>query len=184
MDRLTAHNSAGHEAPIGLTALPVVSTLAGRALYPPRGQRPSCQSQSPPTYRRRRRPDEFDPLRDEGDAYAAALVAAGDTFLQDTLPIIMNSPVWQDPTQKSAIFITWDEDYNNLPLGIGNQGNHVSMIVIPSPGAVASGMRAGPFVAIGYYNHYSLLRTIEDALGLPPLTNNDKYAQPMNEFWT
>ena len=42
------------------------------------------------------------------------------------------------------------------------------MIVIPSPGAVASGMRAGPFVAIGYYNHYSLLRTIEDALGLPP----------------
>jgi hypothetical protein len=25
---------------------------------------------------------------------------------------------------------------------------------------------------------------IEDSLGLPSLTNNDKYAAPMNEFWT
>ena len=105
-------------------------------------------------------------------------------FLQDTLPTIMNSPVWQDPTQKSAIFLTFDEDYNNLSLGIGNQGNHIVMVVIPSPGAVAAGMRAGAFVADDYYNHYSLQRTIEDSLGLPPLTNNDKYAQPMNEFWT
>jgi hypothetical protein len=69
-------------------------------------------------------------------------------------------------------------------LGIDNQGNHVPMIVIPSPGAVASGMRGGPFVADDYYNHYSLQRTIEDALGLPPLTDNDEYAQPMNQFWT
>ncbi|MBV8347744.1 MAG: phosphoesterase, partial [Mycolicibacterium sp.] len=111
-------------------------------------------------------------------------IAAGDTFLQDTVTTILNSPVWQDPTQKSAIFITWDEDYNNLSLGNGNQGNHVVMIVIPSPGAVAAGMRSGEFVADAYYNHYSLERTIEDALGLPPLTDNDKYAQPMNEFWT
>ena len=111
-------------------------------------------------------------------------IKAGDTFLQDTLPTILNSPVWNDATQKSAIFITWDEDYNNLSLGIGNQGNHVVTIVIPSPGAVASGMREGAFVAGDYYNHYSLQRTIEDALGLPPLTNNDTYAQPMNEFWT
>ena len=111
-------------------------------------------------------------------------VAAGDMWLQDTLPIIMNSPVWQDPTQRSAIFLTFDEDYNNLSTGIGNQGNHIVMVVIPSPGAVASGMLGGSFTALGYYNHYSLLRTIEEALGLPPLTNNDKYAQPMNEFWS
>ncbi len=111
-------------------------------------------------------------------------VAAGDQFLQDTLPVILNSPVWHDPTQASAIFLTFDEDYNNISWGIGNQGNHVVMVVIPSPGAVAAGMRGGAFVAQGYYNHYSLLRTIELSLGLPPLTNNDKYAQPMNEFWT
>jgi hypothetical protein len=110
-------------------------------------------------------------------------VKAGDAFLQQEIPTIMNSPVWQDPTQKSAIFITFDEDNNNLSLGFGNEGNNVPMIVIPSPGAVAAGMRSGHFVAEDYNNHYSLLRTIDDSLGLPPLTNNDRYAEPMNDYW-
>ena len=110
-------------------------------------------------------------------------VKAGDEFLRQQLTGIMNSAVWQDPTQRSAIFLTWDEDNNNLSLGIGNQGNRVVTIVIPSPGAVASGMRGGPFAADDYYNHYSLQRTIEDALGLPPVTRNDSYARPMNQFW-
>jgi hypothetical protein len=110
-------------------------------------------------------------------------VRAGDEWLQDTLPVILNSPVWNDPTQKSAIFLTFDEDYNNISLGIGNQGNHIVTVVIPSPGAVAAGMRGGHFVADDYNNHYSLLRTIEDSLGLPRLTNNDRFAQPMNEYW-
>ena len=110
-------------------------------------------------------------------------VKAGDQWLQQTIPTILNSPVWQDPTQKSAIFITFDEDYNNLSLGIGNQGNRIPMIVIPSQGAVDSGMRDGHFVASDYGNHYSLLRTIEDSLGLPRLTNNDAYAYPLNDYW-
>ncbi len=110
-------------------------------------------------------------------------VKAGDEWLQDKVTTIMESGVWNDPTQKSAIFITFDEDYNNLSLGIGNQGNHINMIVIPSGGAVANGMRSGRFVADDYNNHYSLLRTIEDSLGLPPLTNNDRFAPPMNEYW-
>ena len=79
------------------------------------------------------------------------------------LPTILNSPAFQ--TQRTAIFITWDEDYNNLSLTIGNHGNHVPMIVIPSPN---SGMRQGHFVAANYNNHYSLLRTIEESLQLPP----------------
>jgi hypothetical protein len=111
-------------------------------------------------------------------------VKAGDEFLSETIPMILNSAVWNDPTQKSALIITFDEDYNNLSLGIGNQGNNVSTIVISSAGAIAAGMRRGPFVGYQVYNHYSLQRTIEDALGLPPLTNNDKYAQPLNQFWT
>lgn len=110
-------------------------------------------------------------------------VAAGDAWLQQTLPVILDSATWQDPSQRSAIVITFDEDYNNLSTGIGNQGNHIVTVVIPSQGAVNSGMRQGHFVATDHNNHYSLLRTIEDALGLAPLTNNDKYAQPMNEYW-
>jgi Phosphoesterase family len=105
-------------------------------------------------------------------------IKAGDKFLADTLPTILDSPAFL--TQRSAIFITWDEDYDNLSLGIGNEGNHVPMIVIPSPN---SGMRQGHLVAGNYNNHYSLLRTIEDSLGLPRLTNNDKFAQPMNDYW-
>lgn len=110
-------------------------------------------------------------------------VKAGDEWLQGPLNTIMNSPTWQDPTQRSAIFITFDEDYNNITTGVGNEGNHIVMVVIPSQGAVDSGMREGHFVADDHANHYSLLRTIEDSLNLLPLTNNDEFAQPMNEFW-
>jgi hypothetical protein len=105
-------------------------------------------------------------------------IRAGDEFPAATLPTILNSPAFQ--TQRSAMFITWDEDYNNLYVGNGNEGNHIPMIVIPSPN---SGMRQGHVVAVNYNNHYSLLRTIENSLGLPPLTNNDRFAQPMNEYW-
>ncbi|MDR3662841.1 MAG: alkaline phosphatase family protein [Mycobacterium sp.] len=110
-------------------------------------------------------------------------VAAGDQFLQSTIPTILNSAVWNDPTQKSAIFVTWDEDTDNLSLGFGNGGNHVVTIAIPSPGAVAAGMRSGQFTDNAYANHYSLLRTIENSLGLPALTDNDAYADPLNGFW-
>jgi hypothetical protein len=111
-------------------------------------------------------------------------VKAGDNYLAETIPMIMSSATWNDPNEKSAIFLTWDEDNNNLSLGFDNQGNHVVMIVIPSPGAVAAGMRAGHFEVTDHLNHYSLLRTIDDALGLPPLTQNDRYATPMNGFWS
>ena len=36
---------------------------------------------------------------------------------------------------------------------------------------------------VRYDNHYSLLRTIEDSLGLPPLTDNDRFATSMNGYW-
>jgi hypothetical protein len=110
-------------------------------------------------------------------------VKAGDDFLSQEIPVIMNSPVWNDPTQRSAIVITFDEDYNNISLGNGNEGNHIVTVVIPSQGAVAAGMRSGHFTADSYNNHYSLARTIEESLGVPPVTKNDKYAQPMNDYW-
>lgn len=116
-------------------------------------------------------------------------IAAGDQYLQQTISTIENSPTWTDPNEKDAIFITWDEDFNNLSLGIDNQGNNVPLIVIPNQGAVTAGdMQAGPFTTDAYYNQYSLMATIEDALRttpgtLAPLTANDMYAPPMNAFW-
>ena len=110
-------------------------------------------------------------------------VSASDQFLQQTIPTILNSVAWKDTTQRSAIFITFDEDSDNLSLGFANQGNHVVTVVIPSPGAVSDGMRSGNFIDTSYANHYSLLRTIEDSLKLEPLTKNDAYAAPLNNFW-
>lgn len=110
-------------------------------------------------------------------------VKAADQFAAQTIPTILNSAVWNDPTQKSAIVVTFDEDTDNLSLGFGNGGNRVVTVVIPSPGAVSAGMRSGNFTDTSYANHYSLLRTIEDSLKLDPLTNNDAYAVPLNDFW-
>ena len=110
-------------------------------------------------------------------------VKAGDNFIAETIPTIMSSNTWLDPNEKSAIFLTWDEDNNNLSLGFDNQGNHIVMIVIPSPGAIAAGMRSGNFQVSERYDHYSMMRTIEESLGLAPLTQNDRYAVPMNGFW-
>lgn len=109
-------------------------------------------------------------------------VAAGDQFISDTVTTIFNSDLWTS-NQSTAIFLTFDEDFNNISFGIGNEGNHVVMVVIPNQAAIDSGMKGGAFVASDYYNHYSLQRTIELALGLGNVTNNDLYAQPMNEFW-
>ncbi|MCH9734715.1 MAG: hypothetical protein K0U78_09200, partial [Actinomycetia bacterium] len=111
-------------------------------------------------------------------------VPALDEFLTEQVNVILDSEVWSDPAERSALVVTFDEDNDNLSLGFGDQGNRIVTVVIPSPAAVADGMRGGHFIATDYYNHYSLLRMIEDTLGLPTLTNNDKFAPPMNEFWT
>jgi hypothetical protein len=116
-------------------------------------------------------------------------LAAADQFVQQEVSTIENSPTWTDPNEKDAIFITFDEDSNELSLGFGNEGNNVPMIVIPNEDAVANGgMQSGPFTTDAYYNQYSLMATIEDALRttpgtLAPLTANDMYATPMNAFW-
>lgn len=110
-------------------------------------------------------------------------IPALDEFLSENVPVVLNSAVWNDPTRKSALIVTFDEDNNNTSLNFGNEGNRVVFVVIPSQGAIDAGMRTGAFTATNHYNHYSLLRFIEDSLGLPTLTNNDKFAAPLNEFW-
>jgi YVTN family beta-propeller protein len=46
----------------------------------------------------------------------------------------------------------------------------------------STGVRQG-YVSTVRYTHYSLLRTIEAALGLGTLTANDRYAQPVNDVF-
>ncbi|GAA1989033.1 hypothetical protein GCM10009738_81440 [Kitasatospora viridis] len=106
-------------------------------------------------------------------------IAAGDTWLSQTLPTLFNSPAWTQ--QKSLLIVSWDEDGSNAPGGFGpGQTNQVPTIVIGSQGTVKAGYQDN-----NRYDHYSTARTIEGALGLTAtMTNNDKWATPYNEVFT
>ncbi|QEC47928.1 acid phosphatase [Baekduia soli] len=80
-------------------------------------------------------------------------VAQGDAWLAGWMPKVLDSPQYQSGT--TAVFVTWDEDN-------GSQGNRVATLVLaPStqPGTTSATT----------FSHYSLLRTTEEMLGLPPL---------------
>jgi hypothetical protein len=115
---------------------------------------------------------------DDCDDMEQCGIAPGDTWLSRTLPTILNSPAFR--TQRSAVFVTWDEDNNNKSFNEDNQDQRVPLIVIPS---ARSGMLTGPVRDPTYYTHYSLTRTIEQTLGLATLTDNDRFATPLNDFW-
>jgi acid phosphatase len=94
-------------------------------------------------------------------------VSQGDAWLSSQIPVLLGSPAWTQ--QQSLLVITWDED-DNAP------GNRVATLVI------ANRVQAGFRSAVAY-NHYSLLRTIELAWGLAPLTANDAHATAMSDFF-
>ena len=82
-------------------------------------------------------------------------IAQGDSFLSSYVPALMATPQYQ--AGNTAIFITWDEDENT------GKNNQVATIVV-SPYTQAVKVSTA-------FNHYSLLRTAEDLLGLPALGN-------------
>jgi len=94
-------------------------------------------------------------------------VATGDTWLSTNLPPILASPAFTQ--QKSLLVLVFDEDD-------GTEGNRVVAIL------AGSGVKVG-FQSNVSYTHYSLLRTIEWAWGLNPLTSNDTAASPLSDFF-
>lgn len=80
-------------------------------------------------------------------------IADGDSFLQAFVPKITASPAFAN----SVVFVTFDEGSSSL-----NGGGHIVTIVI-SPN-----MKPG-YQSSDTYSHYSILRTIEQAWGLPYL---------------
>jgi YVTN family beta-propeller protein len=98
-------------------------------------------------------------------------ISAGDKFLAQELGMIMDSPAWL--TQPSLAIITFDEDAQDYQ----HPAQRVPTIILGS-----TGVRQG-YVSSVRYTHYSLLRTIEAALGLGTLTDNDRYAQPVNDVF-
>jgi hypothetical protein len=99
-------------------------------------------------------------------------IRAGDDFLARELGMIMNSPAWT--TQRSLAIITFDEDVQD--------GQHPAQRT-PTIVLGSASVRQG-YVSLVRYTHYSLLRTVEAALGLGALTQNDRFAQPVNDVFS
>ncbi|PYC80237.1 hypothetical protein C7C46_13190 [Streptomyces tateyamensis] len=97
---------------------------------------------------------------------SATSLQVQDGWLKQTLAPVLSSPAWTQ--QRSLLVLTWDESET--------EGyNHVATVVLGSRGTVPAGTSSP-----AHYDHYSIGRTIESALGLPGLTANDTYATPLN----
>lgn len=81
-------------------------------------------------------------------------VAVGDNFLKALVPGILSSGAWQE---NGVLFIVWDEGTTNV-----GGGGHVPLLVV-------SNLARKGFRFATAANHYSLVRTIEDAWGMPCL---------------
>lgn len=104
------------------------------------------------------------------------LIQTGDTWISKIVNQITSSSLWSAPSN-SAIIITWDED-NNPAQKTGPQGccgfdpkshanfggGHIPTIVITNHGPRG-------VVDKTPYNHYSLLRTTEEAFGINEYLN-------------
>jgi hypothetical protein len=87
-----------------------------------------------------------------------ALMQRGDVALKQIVTAIKESPVWK--TSRNAIVVVWDED----DYSISPTTNKVLLIVDTSYGT--HGIQSATS-----YNHFSLLKTMEAALGLPCLNH-------------
>jgi phospholipase C len=91
-------------------------------------------------------------------------IAQGDAWLQSNLPTILNSSEYQSGS--TAVLITWDEGEggtsNDCATNTTDIGCQVATIVV-SP-STTPGSQSGTL-----FNHYSLLGTTEQLLGLPAL---------------
>jgi hypothetical protein len=94
-------------------------------------------------------------------------IGSGDTWLSNTVPMLLNSPAFT--SQNSLLLITWDEDD-------GSQQNRVPMLLI-GPSVIPGASSANA------YDHYSVLKTIEMAWDLAPLTANDAAAAPITDVF-
>ena len=113
--------------------------------------------------------DDYNDGEASGNGSATSLQVQ-DSWIKQTVAPILSSPAWT--TQKSLLVITWDEDETE-------PDNHVATIVLGSQGTVPAGT-----VSNSRYDHYSTGRTIEQALGIAPITANDEYATPLNDAFT
>jgi hypothetical protein len=91
----------------------------------------------------------------------AVTLAAGDAFLAETVPAIINAPAF---TERSVLFIAWDDSNGREACcGARRGGGRIPLIAVTKHPMAVRGTTPS--------DHYSLLATIEDGFGLPRLAN-------------
>jgi len=114
----------------------------------------------------------YDPTSDGSQAgLNPALIQLGDVTVEKIVTAIHNSPAWTQG--KNAIVVMWDEnDYSNAP-----NTNQVPVIV--ETNYSTNGKKSA-----NYYNHFSLLKSIEAGFRLPCLNHAcDKDVNIMSDLF-
>jgi phospholipase C len=135
------------------------------------------------------------PTNVENDEHPSSNVQVGEQFVARVIRTLFHSPNWRS----SALFLTYDEN--------GGFFDHVRPPRAPRPDGIPPKLQRGdvkagftrygfrvPVVVVSPYSrrhfvshvvhdHTSILRSIETRFGLPPLTNRDRRARPMWEFF-
>jgi hypothetical protein len=121
-------------------------------------------------------------------------VTRGERLIKTVYETIRNSPHWNN----SLLLITWDEhggfyDHVNPPGAaapgdpISDEDNNHHSFLFNQLGVRVPAVVVSPLIPRGLvdgttYDHTSLLATIENILGLPPLTRRDAAANSLNHL--
>ena len=127
-------------------------------------------------------PDQCNDMHGTGGCSNPDLIASGDNYVNNTVNAIMSSKQWQEG--RNAIVITWDEDdFSDVGQpGTGCCGSTVGGGHVPT--IVITNKTKAPVTDGTPYNHYSLLRSMEDAFGLPCLAHAcDSAVVPMTPLF-
>ena len=93
--------------------------------------------------------------------------AAADTWLETRFGSLINDPRFM----KDMLFVvTYDESGTNA------EASSISAVLVGS--AVKTGAES-----LNWYDHYNLLRTIEDIFGVGTLGQHDSTADPISDIW-
>jgi phospholipase C len=135
------------------------------------------------------------PTNVENDEHPSSNVQVGEQFVRKIVESLFHSPDWKS----SALFLTYDENggfYDHVPppraprpddikpmLEKGDVKAGFTRYGFRVPVVVVSPYSRRHFVSHVVHDHTSILKTIEVRFGLPPLTNRDRDARPLLEFF-
>jgi hypothetical protein len=104
------------------------------------------------------------------------MITQGSMYLSSLVPQILNSYIFR--TQRAALMITFDECQNVITNNCLTTNRIYNVWASKNPSIVKQNYKSNV-----WYSHYSFLHTIETNWNLQALTNNDRLANDMTEFF-